>query len=319
MSKRASYTQLFGEFGALSDFGPCWAPHRANTPRPTEVRRSCGTRDLAFAGAAQQARMLADGTITAPELLGVYLERIGRLDPELRSYRVVLADSAREAAAAAQARLDAGERLPLLGVPIAIKDDVDVAGEVTTYGSAAHGPARNPRRRGGAAAARGRRGHHRQDHGARDDGVVVHRDADVRCDSQSVEHRLTPGGSSGGSGAAVAAGLASMALGSDGMGSIRIPSTWCGLFGIKPQRDRVPMAPHDDAWNGLSVNGPMARTVKDAALFLDVTAPGTGSWPRRKGPREVADCVEHQGAPLLTARVGQGTAGGGRRGGRAVA
>ena len=62
-----------------------------------------------------------------------------------------------------------------------------------------------------------------------------------------------------------------MALGSDGMGSIRIPSTWCGLFGIKPQRDRVPMAPHDDAWNGLSVNGPIARTVEDAALFLDVT------------------------------------------------
>ena len=75
-----------------------------------------------------------------------------------------------------------------------------------------------------------------------------------------------PGGSSGGSGAAVAAGLAPMALGSDGLGSIRIPSTWCGLFGIKPQRDRVPMAPHDDAWNGMSVNGPMARTVEDAAF-----------------------------------------------------
>jgi amidase len=74
------------------------------------------THELAFAGAAQQARMLADGIITAPELLGVYLERIGRLDPELRSYGVVLADSAREAAAAAQTRLDAGERLPLLAV-----------------------------------------------------------------------------------------------------------------------------------------------------------------------------------------------------------
>lgn len=85
-------------------------------------------RELAFAGAAQQARLLADGAITAPALLEVYLERIARLDPELRAYRVVLADSAREQAAAAQARLDAGERLPLLGVPIAIKDDVDVVG-----------------------------------------------------------------------------------------------------------------------------------------------------------------------------------------------
>ena len=71
---------------------------------------------------------------------------------------------------------------------------------------------------------------------------------------------------------AVAAGLAAMAVGSDGMGSIRIPPTWCGLFGIKPQRDRVPLAPHDGAWCGLSVTGPMARSVEDAALFLDVTS-----------------------------------------------
>jgi len=88
----------------------------------------------------------------------------------------------------------------------------------------------------------------------------------------------TPGGSSGGSGAAVAAGLAPIALGSDGAGSIRIPAGWCGLFGLKPQRDRVPIAPHDDAWLGLSVNGPLTRTVEDAALFLDVT--NTGKTPR---------------------------------------
>jgi len=101
------------------------------------------SHELAFAGAMQQARMLADGAITAPALLDVYLERISRFDPQLRSYRVVLADTARAEATAAQARLDAGERLPLLGVPIAIKDDVDVAGEMTTYGTAAHGPARS--------------------------------------------------------------------------------------------------------------------------------------------------------------------------------
>ena len=88
-----------------------------------------------------------------------------------------------------------------------------------------------------------------------------------------------------------------MALGSDGMGSIRIPSTWCGLFGIKPQRDRVPLAPHDDAWTGLSVNGPMARSVEDAALFLDVTAPGNGFVAAAKRPPgTTTDCVEHQGA-----------------------
>jgi amidase len=249
--------------------------------------------------------MLADGAITAPALLDVYLDRIGRLDPELKSYRVVLADTAREEAAAAQARLDNGERLPLLGVPIAIKDDVDVAGEVTTYGSAAHGPARAQ----DAEVVRRLR-----EAGA----VIIGKTAVPEMMVWPFTETLTfgatrnpwnpdftPGGSSGGSGAAVAAGLASMALGSDGMGSIRTPSTWCGLFGIKPQRDRVPLAPHDDAWNGLSVNGPMARTVEDAALFLDVTAPGSGfvaAVNRPAGQLRIA--LSTKVPPLLTARVG---------------
>jgi amidase len=266
--------------------------------------------DLAFAGAAQQARLLADGTTTAPALLDIYLDRIARLDPQLRSYRVVLADRARDEAVAAQARLDAGERLPLLGVPIAVKDDIDVAGEVTTYGSAAHGPARTEDaeviRRLRAAGA-----------------VIVGKTTVPEMTLWSFTETLTygatrnpwnpeyaPGGSSGGSGAAVAAGLASMALGSDGMGSIRIPSTWCGLFGLKPQRDRVPMAPRDDAWHGMSVNGPLARTVEDAALFLDVTTtqPGpdggfVGAAARVPGRLRIA--LSTKVPPPLTARVGK--------------
>jgi amidase len=120
----------------------------------------------------------------------------------------------------------------------------------------------------------------------------------------------TPGGSSGGSGAAVAAGLAPMALGSDGMGSIRIPSTWCGLFGLKPTRDRVSLAPHDDAWNGLCVNGPIARTVEDAALFLDVTstmpAPDgsfVGAAVREPGRLRIA--LSTKVPPPQMARVGE--------------
>ena len=84
----------------------------------------------------------------------------------------------------------------------------------------------------------------------------------------------TPGGSSGGSAAAVAAGLAGGALGSDGGGSIRIPAGCCGLFGLKPQRGRISLAPKDEAWHGLSVYGPIVRHVADAALFIDATSDG---------------------------------------------
>lgn len=235
--------------------------------------------DLAFAGAAAQARMLADGELTAPELLEVYLERIAQLDSQLRCYRVVLADKARYEAAVAQDRLDAGERLPLLGVPVAIKDDVDVAGEVTTFGSGGHRPAVS------SDAEVVRR--------LRAAGAVIVGKTNVPelmmlpytesltfgATRNPWDPRRTPGGSSGGSAAAVAAGLAPLALGSDGGGSIRIPATWCGVFGLKPQRDRVSLEPHDDAWYGLSVNGPIARTVIDAAVFLDATS----TVPRPEG------------------------------------
>ena len=265
--------------------------------------------ELAFAGAAEQARLLAAGTITAPALLDLYLDRIARLDSTLGAYRVVLAGPAREEAAAAQARLDNGERSPLLGVPIAIKDDVDVAGEVTTYGTGAYGPAKTDDaevvRRLRAAGA-----------------VILGKTAVPEMMLWSFTETLefgatrnpwdtnrTPGGSSGGSAATVAAGMAPMALGSDGMGSIRIPSAWCGLFGIKPQRDRVPMAPHDGAWNGLSVNGPIARTVEDAAVFLDATATtpaAEGSFvaAAAREPGRLRIALSTKVPPPLTARVG---------------
>ena len=227
--------------------------------------------DVAFAGAAKQARMLAAGTITAPALLETYLERIARCDPQLRAYRVVLTDSARAEAAAAQRGLDAGERLPLAGVPVAIKDDVDITGQTTTYGTGAHGPAAT---RGAEVVQRLR------DAGAVIIGKTAVPELMMLPYTESLTYGATcnpwdtsrtPGGSSGGSAAAVAAGLVPLALGSDGGGSIRIPSSWCGLFGLKPQRDRISLAPHNEAWCGLSVNGPIARSVTDAALFLDAT------------------------------------------------
>lgn len=266
--------------------------------------------DLAFAGAAEQVRLLASGTVTAPALLDVYLDRIARLDGELRSYRIVLTDSARREAAAAQDRIDAGERLPLLGVPVAIKDDVDVAGEVTAYGSSAHGPAMT---------------HDSEVVGLlRAAGAVILGKTSVPelmvwpftetltfgATRNPWHTDFTPGGSSGGSAAAMAAGLAALALGSDGMGSIRIPSTWGGLFGLKPQRDRVPLAPHDGAWGGLSVYGPIARAVEDAALFLDVTsslpAPDGGFVAAaRRDPGRLRIALSTKVPPPLAARVGR--------------
>ncbi len=235
------------------------------------------SQDLAFAGAATQARLIADGEVTSRELTELYLARIRRLDPVLNAWRVVDADGALAQADAADARRGAGTAGPLNGVPVAVKDDVDIAGEITAHGSAAYGPAKE----------------------ADSDVVVALREAGAVLLGKTNVPELTisdftetltygatrnpwsfdhtPGGSSGGTGAAVAAGLCGVGLGSDGAGSIRIPAAWCGVFGLKPQRDRVSMLPNADAWHGMSVNGPIARTVADAALFLDaVAAPGTG-------------------------------------------
>jgi amidase len=266
--------------------------------------------DLAFAGAAEQARMLAEGTITAPVLLEIYLDRIARLDPQLRSYRVVLAETARSEALAAQRRLDSGERLPLLGVPVAIKDDIDVGGEVTTRGTNAMATAAV---RDSEVVSRLRAA------GA----VIIGKTAVPELmmfpftESPTFGATRNPwntefstGGSSGGSAAAVAAGLVPLAVGSDGGGSIRIPSGWCGLYGLKPQRHRVPLAPNDDAWCGLDVNGPIARSVEDAALFLDVTStlPGPAGGfvaAAANDPGRLRIALSAKVPPLLTDKVGK--------------
>lgn len=232
--------------------------------------------DLAFAGIERQAQSIATGDIGARQLLEVYLERIGRLDGQLNAFRVVLADQARAEADRADERRGDGERLPLLGVPIAVKDDIDVAGEITAMGTRAHA---GPVARDAEVVRR-----------LRSAGAVIIGKTNVPelCIWPFTETttwgftrnpwspQLTPGGSSGGSAAAVAAGLVGAALGSDGAGSIRIPAAWCGLFGLKPQRDRVPMAPREQPWHGLSVIGVLTRSPADSALFHDAVA-GAGA------------------------------------------
>jgi amidase len=229
--------------------------------------------DLAYAGAVEQARLIRDKEISARELVETTLARIDRLNPCFNAYRVVFADRALAEADRADAHNSSGSDRPLLGVPVAIKDDVDIAGEVTAWGTSAFG---SPKRVDSDVVTR-----------LRAAGAVVIGKTHVPemtlwpwtasvtwgAARNPWDTERTPGGSSGGSAVAAATGMCGVALGSDGGGSIRYPSALTGLFGIKPQRGRVPLGPdHHDAWNGLTVYGPLARTVRDAAAFLDATA-----------------------------------------------
>jgi amidase len=226
--------------------------------------------DLAFAGAARQADMIRRGDVSSRELVELYLERIGRLEPELNAFRVVMAERALVDAQQADARRAAGDDRPLLGVPIAVKDTEDVGGEVTAVGTAAHG---GPAERDNDFVGR-----------LRSAGAVILGKTNLPelailpstegpafgVTRNPWDTDRTPGGSSGGSAAAVAAGLCAAATASDGGGSIRIPASNCGLVGLKPQRDRISLAPLDEHWYGLSVLGFETRTVEDTALLLDV-------------------------------------------------
>jgi amidase len=229
--------------------------------------------DLAFAGIGRQAQLIREREVSPRELVQVLLERIERIDPQLNAFRVVLAEQALEAAERAEAALGDPDRPPLLGVPIAIKDDTDVAGELTPHGSNAYGPAAS------ADAEVVRR--------IRAAGAIVIGKTNVPemeifpftesrrwgATRNPWDPARTPGGSSGGSAAAVAAGLVGAALGSDGGGSVRIPAAACGIFGLKTQRGRIAKATD---WNGLSVYGPLTRGVRDAALLLEVLSGDSG-------------------------------------------
>jgi amidase len=231
--------------------------------------------ELAFLTATEQAELVRRGEVTPVELVHTYLERIERIDPVLNAFVTVCGE---EALAAAAGELPDG---PFRGVPLPIKDLQETAGIRTTFSSRAYA-----------------------DYVPDFDVAVVRRLKAAGCVvigktntpelgiTAVTESRLngvcrnpwdttrTPGGSSGGAAAAVAAGLAPAAHGTDGGGSIRIPASCCGVFGLKPARGRVSLAPYG-GHEGFSSSGPLVRAVADAAALLDVMAgyePGDPWW-----------------------------------------
>ena len=233
--------------------------------------------NLAFSSALEQARLIKERQVTPLELTELYLSRIEQYNSQLGCFYYVAEESAiadaRQKTEQISQTVDTRYLPPFFGVPIGIKDLKSVANMPITYGIAAL-----------------------KDQIAKyDEGVVAKiRQAGFIILGKTATSQLgsfpytepegfeptrnpwnlnyTPGGSSGGSAAAVAAGLCAIALGGDGGGSIRGPASCCNLVGIKPSRGRISFAPIGDRLSGLGTHGILARTVADAAAFLDIAA-----------------------------------------------
>ncbi|MEE2033535.1 amidase [Rhodococcus chondri] len=242
-------------------------------------------------GLAETAAALDAGTTTSAELVRTALDAIEASASTLNAFRVIRRDAAVAEAAEADRRRAAGVRLPLLGVPIAVKDDTHLAGEPTAFGCAGDFPLQERdaevvrRLRTAGAVIVGKTHSPELGQWPLTGGSAFGHTRNP----WSREH--TPGGSSGGSGAAVAAGLVPAALGSDGAGSVRIPAAWSHLVGIKPQRGRISMWPDPEAFHGLTTHGTLARTVTDAALLLDAVSGNHTGDLHRCAPLRASESV----------------------------
>ena len=263
------------------------------------------SEEIAFAGAARQAELVRDGELSPTDLVQLCLDRIERLDPQLNAFRVVLGERALAEAKQAEARLAAGEERPLLGVPIALKDSADLAGERTMHGTdafdepAAADSEMTRRLRGAGAIVIGKT--HLPEL-----AICGFTESATWGVSRNPWNPLrSTGGSSGGSAAAVAAGMVPAASASDGGGSIRIPAASCGVFGLKPTPGRIPLDPDYEQWHGLSANGFETRSVLDTALLLDLTA--GGSREPSAPPAPDRPFAEYATSPPGTLRIAHST------------
>src|SRR5216683_4044669 len=229
-------------------------------------------RELAFASAVDLGRIIATRTVSPVEVVSNALSRIDEVNPKLNCFCFIWRDEALEAAHSAAQAIARGEAVgPLHGVPVALKDTTPTAGHRTTLGSYTHEnwiPDRDAYivgalRRAGAIII-GKTTTPEFAHTLVTDSPLW----GVTRNPWNLER--TPGGSSGGSGAAVASGCVPLAEGTDMGGSVRIPAAWCGLVGLKPSFGRIPLDFLPTQFDTIQHFGPLARTVDDARLFLSV-------------------------------------------------
>jgi amidase len=222
--------------------------------------------------AREQAAAIRDRELSPVDVTEHYLNRIDRLADEVGAFVTVTADIAREQAKAAEKAVGQGETPPLLGVPVPIKDLNMVKDVPMTLGSAAFDDFQGFADDNVVTSLREAGTILLGKTNTPEFGLPCYTENDVAPPARTPwDLSRSAGGSSGGAAAAVAAGLAPIAQGSDGGGSIRIPASCCGLFGIKPARGRVSPAPYGGL-EGFSTSGPIARSVLDAAALLDVLA-----------------------------------------------
>ncbi|MFH1618356.1 MAG: amidase family protein [bacterium] len=255
--------------------------------------------ELCRLSAEETAALIRKKQISPVEVVVATLERIERLNPELNAFCTVAAESARkEAMAAEKAVMRSGAELgPLHGIPFSVKDLLATKGVRTTWGSKIYAgdipdedaPAVGRMRKAGAIMI-GKT--NTPEFGWL--GVTHNRLFGITRNPWNPE--MTSGGSSGGAAAAVASGMGPIALGSDVGGSIRIPASFCGIFGFKPSYGRVPIYPHGTYWSMAHV-GPMTRTVRDAALMMNVLA-GPDERDQYSLPDDGTDYVKESGLDL---------------------
>lgn len=262
------------------------------------------TRDeLCYESATTLATMVRRRELSPVEVVDAFLGRIERINPTLNAYCTVTTDLARAEARRIETAIQRGEDAgPLAGIPVSIKDLLITNGVRTTRGSLLFAdvvPTEDApvveRLRAAGAISLGKT--NTPEFGWK--GVTDNRLFGVTRNPWNRER--TPGGSSGGAGAAVAAGLGPLAIGTDGGGSIRIPSSFCGIFGLKPTYGLVPAYPPSWA-EALAHTGPMTRTVHDAALMLNVIA-GYDPRDRNSFPIGPVDYLEGIGTGIRGARV----------------